>query len=624
MESGVFIDSKGATKQSEDDTSVEELIDLVDDKPNGAGKSHIEQLMQKVDELIQKHRADLSLCLTNWLKSEWGVLVHTASSDGNGTPSLPKQREGTTSRKFAEQPIRSNTADSHAYSAAEGHSVTTTPHTVADCTPTSHEKQSNLSSHNSRVKIPAPIQGGHQFTDVLCRSSISKMEKALNTPNLIDEVGEKRKKRKLKQNWTDLVIEETRAVVKSQRSLLQRVTDSHFYEVFSATLIMANALFIGWQTQVAGREIRDQKQSETPADLIISIVFTVIFTIELGLRWIADGCCTFFQSDDLPWNLMDIFIVGLAIVDCMLEALNARSTMTNNIAVLRVLRILRVVKIARIVRIKRFFKELRIMVYSILGSCKSLLWVLLVVWFMLYMFGIAFTWAAINHLRKLDLADIPEDLEDHFGTLDSSLLSLFMAMSGGNDWAVYYDALAPLGSFFRYAFLLYISFALFAVVNIVTGVFVDSALQNNTRDRELLIQEEIQNKKDYLENMAAIFEEIDADNTGYISQEEFEVSLQDERVKAYFNSMKLDVSDARTLFALLDYDQSTEVEIKEFIAGCYKLQGESRSLDVKIMQYEVRYLSELILDIQHFLMPNKEEDSGGETLDKLGTSSGSH
>merc|ERR1719271_785286 len=91
--------------------------------------------------------------------------------------------------------------------------------------------------------------------------------------------------------------------------------------------------------------------------------------------------------------------------------------------------------------------------------------------------------------------------------------------------------------------------------------------------------------------MEEIFEEMDEDAKGTICLKEFEDKLQDERVQAYFNVLKLDVSDARVLFHLLDNDNSDEVGIDEFLEGCYKLQGVSRSLDMKIMQYEVQQLT---------------------------------
>merc|ERR1719408_982719 len=87
--------------------------------------------------------------------------------------------------------------------------------------------------------------------------------------------------------------------------------------------------------------------------------------------------------------------------------------------------------------------------------------------------------------------------------------------------------------------------------------------------------------------MLEVFREMDVDETGTITMDEFLTHLDDERVIAYFNSMKLDVSDATALFKLLDVDRSGSVEINEFIDGCQKLKGESRTLDLHLMRYEL-------------------------------------
>ena len=123
--------------------------------------------------------------------------------------------------------------------------------------------------------------------------------------------------------------------------------------------------------------------------------------------------------------------------------------------------------------------------------------------------------------------------------------------------------------------MFYIMFVIFAVGNIVTAVFVDSAMQANNHDRQVIVQEEMDAKKDYIDALHSVFEELYVDGTGFITLEEFETHIGEELVVAYFNSWKLDVSDARTLFTLLDVDGSNEVSIDEFIGGCFRLQGES-------------------------------------------------
>merc|ERR1712032_215810 len=107
--------------------------------------------------------------------------------------------------------------------------------------------------------------------------------------------------------------------------------------------------------------------------------------------------------------------------------------------------------------------------------------------------------------------------------------------------------------------------------------------------------------KEYLQEMYDLFEEMDDDHKGTICLQEFEDKLRDEKVIAYFNVLKLDVSDARTLFHLVDSDHSLEIQIEEFLEGCYKLQGESRALDMKIMQHEVHFLQEHFREFEAML-----------------------
>jgi len=252
------------------------------------------------------------------------------------------------------------------------------------------------------------------------------------------------------------------------------------------------------------------------------------------------------------------------------------------------------------------------MIFSILRSLKSLIWVILVLSLTFYLFAIVFTTAATSHMpeREQWFSEENQGLVAFFGSLGDSILSLFMAMSGGRDWAEYYDVLRPLHIQYRFLFLIFITFSVFAVVNIVTGVFVDSALECNHTDREIMVHEELVTKRRYLESMQEAFVEMDEDGSDCIGLEEFEAKLDDERVIAYFNALKLDVSDAATLFRLLDYDNSGQISIHEFLTGCYTLQGESRSLDMKIMQFEVQSLQEkfenmslLLHDIHDVMMP---------------------
>ena len=79
------------------------------------------------------------------------------------------------------------------------------------------------------------------------------------------------------------------------------------------------------------------------------------------------------------------------------------------------------------------------------------------------MFGIAFTSSAINFLDTLERRQDPKyaSLQQHFGSLDVSILTLYMSMTGGQNWGVFYEALitVPGGEFTCILFIVYITFA---------------------------------------------------------------------------------------------------------------------------------------------------------------------
>jgi voltage-gated sodium channel len=429
----------------------------------------------------------------------------------------------------------------------------------------------------------------------------------------------KAEKKKRRQE-TDCVFAENQADAYANQTRFERCVRSPMMEYWTSAMIILNSAFLGWQQQWLSERAKDeaaaghpQTYSDPTLFVVVTWMFTVFFTIELASRWVADGFFHFFQSRDIWWNVTDMFVVAFSIFDAALELFASeeeRNGFTGQFGVVRVLRIMRVVRIAKIIRVMKFFRELRIMIYSIMRSMKSLAWVILILFGLFYVFSIAFSAACLVHLDTSEKWDLEEnqELQLHFGTLDRSLLSLFMSMSGGNDWAMYYEALAPLGFYYTALFLTFMAFALFAVVNVVTGVFVDSAKQSSHVDREVVVQEELEAKKNYLRQMRAIFDEMDSDDTGCISMDEFERKLGDERVIAYFHAMKLDVSDARTLFSLLDYDATDEVDVKEFLQGCYRLQGESRRLDQVFMQYEMKKVTTVVEELRDMLLLDELQD----------------
>jgi len=412
----------------------------------------------------------------------------------------------------------------------------------------------------------------------------------------------------------DYLFEKTREQAEVFESRLEKITNSQTFEWLTMCLIIGSSVLVGWQTHYMSREvildIEEGKLGERSGDavsatpayfIVLHVLFALLFLLELILRWAAAGLRGFFQVKDWAWNLFDTVIIVVNFFEVMGELIDTRSSFGAITAAARVIRVVRIVRVVRVLRTYPFFRELRMMLYSILGSLRSFFWVMAVFILIIYLFAISLTWCSYQALKQMgEEAFISQEkasnLARYFGTLDRTTLTLFMAVTGGRDWNEFFDTL-ELTDLGKEQFFLFICFACFAALNVINGVFVESAMRCSKIDREFVIEDEIQKRTKTVRDMFQLFQEMDSDNSGAISITEFEKQLEDERAVAYFNSLNLDVSEARTLFTLMDLDQDGNVDLVEFIVGCQKLKGETRSLDMAILQYEVRWLMHTIATI---------------------------
>jgi len=115
-------------------------------------------------------------------------------------------------------------------------------------------------------------------------------------------------------------------------------------------------------------------------------------------------------------------------------------------------------------------------------------------------------------------------------------------------------------------------------------------MQRSQCDREMVVQKEIEQKGEFVTIMQQVFDELDTNNSGALSLEEFEKHIEDERVMAYLRTLEIEVSQVRTLFTLLDVDKTGEVDIEEFVGGCLRLRGGATNMDLAVLKYQVEWI----------------------------------
>jgi len=362
---------------------------------------------------------------------------------------------------------------------------------------------------------------------------------------------------------------------------LRRLVRDSWFEAAMSVIIISNALFCGVEVEYMAH----MKIQEPPlAFKIMSIVYAVTFTMELAVRLGAEGR-TFFKPPTAWWNLFDAIICLVSLLEV---AADFEGSAGRQLPSVRTIRMARVVRILRVARVMRHFRALRILIYSVMNTLRSLFWTVLMLSIILYIFGLLFTQATAQHLQNPDAAYIPR-LEDSYGSIARSVFTLFKAISGGVSWEEVVDPLQELSPIWVLFFLMYFSFTYFAVLNVVTGVFCQTAIESASHDQDVAAQAQLAAKQHYVRQLRALFDQINVNNTGTITLGELEQCMEDDKLQAYFATIDLSVDEAFSLFKLLDHGDTHVLDIDTFVTGCLKLRGQAKSLDIAMMMYETRW-----------------------------------
>jgi len=377
---------------------------------------------------------------------------------------------------------------------------------------------------------------------------------------------------------------------------IARAAASGTFQVLSIFIILTNAIWMGVEVEVLMR-LALREEAEGPPGWFVTVnkTYVAIFVVELsfrliGLRW------SFFFGPDSRWNMLDFFLVLFGLINTILEA-NAQGQ--NNVSMVRMLRILRVCRALKIVRVLRFFRELQVMLCSIAASLASLSWSFGLLFIIIYIFSIFFMHGVIGEVEDMRLitkkvqeghneyAEAEEWMDGittYYKNLYITMVSMLMAISGGADWGEICKPVAKASRLYEIAFMGYIVFVVFGVLNVLVGIFVSSAAEN--LDKELLTQIELSDRKKFTEDMNALFAEFTTGET--ITREQFHESLAKVEIQAYMETNHLHFSDAQTLFLLLDKDESGEICLEEFVNGCQHLRGTARCSDMAFIVEQVK------------------------------------
>mmetsp|Transcript_95620 Transcript_95620/g.276243 ORF Transcript_95620/g.276243 Transcript_95620/m.276243 type:complete len:704 (+) Transcript_95620:64-2175(+) len=370
-------------------------------------------------------------------------------------------------------------------------------------------------------------------------------------------------------------------------------------------MIFANSILMGFVTDTNFNDAwQATVRSQNAFIEVVEALFVLFFMFDLGLRlWVHR--LFFFVNEDAAWNLFDFLIVGISAYD-LISTTIVRDLSRSNVTFMRSLRVLRTVRVLRMIRIFKYASSLRQMLQSVLGSFQSLFWAFVLLFVTFYLFSLATvqwlaSFLASNEGQQAE-PQLKDEIVEHFGSVFQTMMSYHMATSGGKEWAMYYEVLLRASGMAAALFVLVVAFTQIALLNIMTGVFVESAMKLAQPDRATMALEQ---RKVDLKDAAELREllaGLDVDCTNTIGWEEFRQVASDPLVASMLAVMGLDIKDAALMFHMLcTSSDSEEVEVDALLNACLKMKGPATSLDLQAVAFKTDVIGRQLADINRKL-----------------------
>jgi len=371
---------------------------------------------------------------------------------------------------------------------------------------------------------------------------------------------------------------------------LYRFVYSRNFSAACAVVIFLNLIF---EVYAVDREVDHWSEGFSEEIWWVDGAFLLYYFVELGLKLVLHRVY-FFLNHDWRWNMFD-FVLVIFTMYSQIVALNPDASDSTDLSFMRSLRVLKTAKVLRAVRMIRFIAELRLILNSVVGSMLSLFWSFVGLMFIFYIFGLVFVQGVVSHLRENN-GVVEEATREKFGSVGRAMLSLYMASSGGDDWGNFYTDISTLGVKNSVLFIAFMLFIQIAVMNIVTGIFVENAMKYAVPDREAIALQ--QHKKDLSEAEALrqLCMDIDRDNSGRITLHTFcETYESNPRLRDHLAVLGLDIYDAQRFFEILSaFHNDEHVDIDSFVSYCLRLRGFATSIDLQnlMLQSSIIYTSQ--------------------------------
>lgn len=368
-----------------------------------------------------------------------------------------------------------------------------------------------------------------------------------------------------------------------QRQTMHQFISSSFFDSFIGLIILVNAVIIGYEAELSvqipfgcDEQCKCDQATSTgncfamPQWLqAVDYVFAAVYIAEFCLRLYTYGIPVLRSN----WVKFDLFLILSSMLDIALKQVATVSEVLTQILLVRILRLAR---LARAVRLMVQFRVLWQLVQGLLHSVSTLLWTFLMV--MILVYGFAIVGIETIHVDLSLPLDHPYNLAvtENFESFSDAMLTLFQCFTLDSAGQVYRPLITHNPVLIAY-FMTVILVMAVSLMNLVTAVMVNSALDQASEDKDVKRAYEAVQKRKQLEQLKVMFLELDSDGSGELTLEELKGAPEEvrEQLKEVAGT-----EDIEGLFQMLDYDGGGSLDTDEFCEGVLRASTSEKPLEL--------------------------------------------
>jgi hypothetical protein len=351
------------------------------------------------------------------------------------------------------------------------------------------------------------------------------------------------------------------------------------FDFFLCSVVFFNLVVVVAETDYKAEHGTDRSLQWVNISNTVLIIF---YTVELSFRGVVYG--RHLLRDRTNW--LDMGIIGFDLFMIPISAV------FGDIFSVSFLRVFRLVRLGRSWRIMKVSPELAILLKGLVSTAKSIFVGTLLLLVMLTVSSIV----AVEFIHPVNLEvhrltakyDGCDRCIRAFATVWDANLTFFQQLIAGDSWgAVTIPVIEQNPTTAIFFITVHVSIAI-GVMNLLLAVIVDRANAARAEDKKALLREEQREKQVLGKHLMNVCGALDTDGSKTLSLQELQEGWnENDDFQTTMQAMDIGEEDIAAVFNILDSDQSGTVQYEEFVEQLWKMKSTDQQTMLIFIKYYV-------------------------------------